>query len=176
MKNIPDGGKGSFQYSMEPKKPLVNTEYLLQKFPGKGGWTYAAIPEIAQNKNNPFGWVTVQGFIDDFQLKRYKLMPMGNGKLFLPVKAEVRKKIKKEAGDYVHVILYSDESKLEISDEIIHCFKNEPQKIQDTFLSFTEGEQKSYLDWIYSAKTVDTQANRIAKMMNRLQRGLRFSD
>jgi hypothetical protein len=26
------------------EKPLVNKEYLLEKFPGKGGWTYAAIP------------------------------------------------------------------------------------------------------------------------------------
>jgi uncharacterized protein DUF1905/bacteriocin resistance YdeI/OmpD-like protein len=161
---------------MKPKKPLVSGEYLLQKFSGKGGWTYAAIPEITQNKNNPFGWVKVRGTIDDFQLKQYKLMPMGNGKLFLPVKSEIRKKIKKEAGDYVHVILCSDESKLEIPEEIMECFKNEPQKIQGTFLSFTEGEQKTYLDWIYKAKTEDTQANRIAKMMSRLQRGLRFRD
>lgn len=161
---------------MKPKKPLVRGEYLLQKFPGKGGWTYAAIPEIAQNNNNPFGWVTVKGSIDDFQLKRYKLMPMGNGKLFLPVKVEIRKKIKKEAGDYVYVILYSDESKLEIPKEIMACFKNEPKNSYATFTSFTEGEQKTYLDWIYSAKTVDTQANRIAKMMSRLQRGLRLND
>jgi hypothetical protein len=161
---------------MKPKKPLVRGEYLLQKFPGKGGWTYAAIPEIAQNKNKPFGWVTVKGSIDDLQLKRYKLMPMGNGKLFLPVKVEIRKKIKKEAGDYVHVILYTDESKLQIPEEINHCFKNEPKNSYTTFTSFTEGEQKTYLDWIYSAKTLDTQANRIAKMMSRLQRGLRLND
>ena len=30
-------------------KPLVNREYLLEKFPGKGGWTYALIPEILQD-------------------------------------------------------------------------------------------------------------------------------
>ncbi|MCK5442849.1 MAG: DUF1905 domain-containing protein [Maribacter sp.] len=161
---------------MKPRKPLVSGEYLLRKFSGKGGWTYAAIPEIAQNKNNPFGWVKVRGTIDDFQLKQYKLMPMGNGKLFLPVKSEIQKKIKKEAGDYVHVILYSDESKLQIPGEIIDCFKNEPNNIYDTFISFTEGEQKTYLDWIYKAKTEDTQVNRIAKMMSRLQRGLRFQD
>lgn len=77
---------------MNKEKPLVNSEYLLQKFPGKGGWTYAAIPEILQNKNNPFGWVKIKGSIDGFKLKQYKLMPMGNGKLFLPVKSEIRKK------------------------------------------------------------------------------------
>lgn len=161
---------------MNEERPLVNSEYLLQKFPGKGGWTYAAIPEILQNKNNPFGWVKVKGSIDGFELKQYKLMPMGNGKLFLPVKSEIRKKINKKDGDYVNVILYSDDSLLEISEEILDCFENEPKKTLDTFLNFTEGEQKVYLDWIYDAKTVETKANRILKMMDRLENKLKFYD
>ncbi|WP_418264219.1 DUF1905 domain-containing protein [Flavobacterium faecale] len=57
-------------------KPLVDKNYLLEKFPGKGGWTNAAIPEILQNKNNPFGWVTVKGSIDSFKIHHFKLMPM----------------------------------------------------------------------------------------------------
>ena len=161
---------------MNQEKPLVNSKYLLQKFPGKGGWTYAEIPEILQNKNNPFGWVRVKGSVDGYELKQYKLMPMGHGKLFLPVKAGIRKVIKKEAGDYVHVILYSDESELEIPQEIIDCFENEPKKLYERFLSFTDGEQKSYLDWIYDAKTEETKADRIAKMMSRLQKKLKFYD
>ncbi len=161
---------------MIKEKPLVDSEYVLQKFPGKGGWTYAEIPEILQNKSNPFGWVKVKGCIDDFELRQYKLMPKGNGKLFLPVKAEIRKKISKSAGDYVKVILYTDESPVEIPNEIIECFKNEPQKTYVTFTSFTEGEQKTYLDWIYSAKTEETKADRILKMMDRLQKQLRYYD
>ncbi len=74
------------------QKPLVDKEYLLQKYPGKGGWTYAAIPEVLQDKHAWFGWVRVKGFIDHHELKNYRLMPMGNGSLFLPVKAEIRKK------------------------------------------------------------------------------------
>jgi len=77
---------------MEAEKPLVNKEYLLEKFPGKGGWTYVRIPEVLQNKNSPFGWVKVKGRIDDYEIKNYKLMPMGNGQLFLPVKSDIRKK------------------------------------------------------------------------------------
>lgn len=161
---------------MENINPLVNQLYLLEKFPGKGGWTYAAIPEVLQNSGNPFGWVKVRGFIDDYELKQYKLMPMGKGKLFLPVKAAIRKKIKKEAGDMVKVVLYSDESELEIPEEIIECFGNEPKKTHETFLSFTEGEQKAYLDWIYAAKTEETKVNRIVSMMERLQRKLKFYD
>jgi len=86
--------------------PLVHAAYLLKKFPGKGGRIYAEISEIVQNKENPFGWVTVKGQIDDYILNHYKLMPMRNGQLFLPVKAAIRKQIAKKAGDYVQVILY----------------------------------------------------------------------
>lgn len=161
---------------MVKEDSLVNAKYLMKKFPGKGGWTYVEIPEISQNKNNPFGWVKVKGFIDSYELKQYKLMPMGNERLFLPVKAAIRKVIKKQAGDYVNVILYSDESLLEIPEEILLCFEQESKILYETFMAYTEGERKTYLDWIYSAKTDETKAVRIATMMSRLQKKLRFYD
>jgi len=154
--------------------PIVNSEYLLQKFPGNGGWTYAAIPEVLQNRKNPFGWVTVRGNIDGFELKQFKLMPMGDGRLFLPVRAEIRKKLGKQEGDYVRVTLYNDQSNLQIPQEIIECFKYESDEIFQIFSSFTEGEQKAYIDWIYQAKKDDTKSKRIVKMMGRLQRKMKF--
>lgn len=157
-------------------KPLVDADYLLRKFPGKGGWVYAEIPEILQNKNNPFGWVKVKGSIDNFEFSQYKLMPMGNGCLFLPVKAEIRKKINKNEGDIVRVVLYSDDSPIIIPDEIIECFKNEPKEVFENFQSFTEGNQKAYLDWINEARTDETKVERIITMMNRLQKKLKFYD
>ena len=93
-------------------KPLVDKKYLLEKFPGKGGWVYAIIPEIKPDKKSPFGWVKVKGSIDGFEINKYRLIPtgkeQGKGQLFLSVKSEIRKKIKKQEGDYVHIILYSD--------------------------------------------------------------------
>lgn len=75
----------------------IDKDYLIEKFPGKGGWTYAGIPELSQNSKNPFGWVKVFGFIDTIELSHYKLMPMGEGRLFMPVKAAYRKKLKKRS-------------------------------------------------------------------------------
>lgn len=162
--------------SMMKEKPLVNGKYLLEKFPGKGGWTYAEIPEVLQNKNNPFGWVNVKGSIDNFSFSHYKLMPMGNGKLFLPVKAEIRKKIRKKVGDFVHVILYSDNSEIVVPKEIMECFETEAPEIHSSFCLLSQGEQKAYIDWIYDAKKEETKVNRIATMMHRLQRNLRPPD
>ena len=148
-------------------KPLTDKKYLLEKFPGKGGWTFAKIPEIAQDKKAHFGWVKVKGSIDGFMISKYHLMPMGNGYLFLPVKAEIRKKIKKKEGDYVHVILYPDNEPLEIPEEMILCLNEEPQALI-FFNSLSESEKKYYILWVYSAKKEETKITRLAKTINKL--------
>lgn len=153
----------------------MDKEYLLEKFPGKGGWTYAQIPEILQNKHAHFGWVRVRGSIDDYEIKHYNLMPMGNGKLFLPVKAEIRKRIRKQAGDYVRVTLYPDNLPVEIPEELKLCLEDEPKALE-VFLACTKGEQKAFIDWIYSAKTEDTKVERIARTINKLAKGEKFYD
>ena len=149
-------------------KPLVDKEYLLEKFPCKGGWTFAEIPEIPQDKHSHFGWVKVRGSIDGFEIRKYHLMPLGNGNLFLGVKADIRKKIKKQAGDSVHVILYLDNEPLEVPEELIICLKEEPE-VYEKFRQMKESEQKVFIDWIYSAKTDETKVKRIAATMDKLQ-------
>lgn len=154
-------------------KPIVDNIYLLEKYAGKGGWTYARIPEIAQDSNSPFGWVKVKGSIDGYEIKKYHLMPMGNGQLFLPVKAEIRKKIGKKEGDTVHVILYPDTDELEVPHELIMCLHDEPLAYK-FFNSISESERKYYINWIYSAKREETRVKRLAKAINRLSQGLKM--
>jgi hypothetical protein len=154
---------------------LVDKEYLLQKYPGKGGWTYAAIPEVLQDKHAQFGWVKVKGFIDHHELRNYRLMPMGNGSLFLPVKAEIRKKLGKSAGDKVHVILFADNDPMEIPEEFLLCLKDEPAAYR-IFLRYTESEQKAYIDWIYSSKKSETIVERIVKSIERIRKKQKLSD
>ncbi|HZX73196.1 MAG TPA: YdeI/OmpD-associated family protein [Cyclobacteriaceae bacterium] len=156
-------------------KPLVNKKYLLEKFPGKGGWTFARIPDITPDKHAHFGWRKVRGTIDGYEISKYHLMPMGDGRLFLPVKAEIRKQIKKEAGDYVRVILYPDNEPLQVPKEMLLCLKDEPSALK-FFKSLSESEQKFYIQWIYSAKKEETKIDRLAKTVNRLAGGLKLYD
>ena len=151
----------------------MNKKYLLEKFQGKGGWTYAAIPEVLQDKRAPFGWVKVKGSIDELEIKNYKLMPMGNGKLFLPVKADIRKKIGKKEGDWVHVILFADSDPTSIPDELMTCLKDDPKALEN-FMRYSDGQQKEFIDWIYSAKTDDTKVQRIAETLRKLAQGKTF--
>lgn len=151
------------------ENPLVEGVFPLERFPGKGGWTYAALPGVMQDKSNPFGWVKVRGTIDDHELEHYKLMPMGNGRLFLPVKAAIRKKIRKNAGDQVRIVLYRDDTPLEIPEELIECFQNEPAVLLRRFNALTEGQRKTWFDHIYDARTEETKARRIAELMEFLE-------
>ena len=156
------------------RKPLVDKNYVMEKFPGKGGWTFVRVPEVAGG-NSPFGWVKVKGSIDGYEIKKYHLMPMGNGKLFLPVKAEIRKKIKKSVGDSVHVILHLDNEPLDIPEEMMICLRDEPAALK-FFKALSEGEQKYYIDWVYSAKKVETKISRLAATVNRCLKGLKRHD
>jgi len=156
------------------EKPLVDKKYLLEKFPGKGGWTYTEIPEIMPDKKSPFSWVKVKGSIDDFEISKYHLMPSGKGTLMLSVKSEIRKKIKKQAGDYVHVILYPDNEPLEVPEELLLCLQYDTEALR-FFNSLNENQQQNYVKWIYSAKTDQTKVDRIAKMLVRLSEQKEFS-
>jgi Domain of unknown function (DUF1905)/Bacteriocin-protection, YdeI or OmpD-Associated len=147
-------------------KPLVDKQYQLERFPGKGGWTYVALPEIKKDKDAAFGWVKVKGFIDGYEIKSYNLMPMGNGKLFFPVKAEIRKAIKKEEGDYVHVILYADDSVYQVPQELVERF--EEAGVYKLFLQRKKWEQRMCAEWIFAAKRPETTEERILRTIFRL--------
>ena len=147
------------------RKALISSRHLLKKFEGKGGWTYAELPGVPMNKNNPFGWVRVSGKIDDFRLEKYKLMPMGNGRLFLPVKSAIRKKIKKEAGDYVDIHLSLDERPEGIPEELIACFENEPKIVRKRFDALPDRIRNKYLDQIFDARTDEEKTEEIIKLL-----------
>jgi len=153
--------------SINSEIPLVNQNYLLKKYSGKGGWTFAVIPEIRKDQHAWFGWVKVRGSIDGYEIKNYHLMSMSNGMMFLPVKAEIRKKIGKNDGDWVHIILYSEQLPHVNLDDFMTCLHDEPIACQN-FINLTAIEQKAMTDWIYSAKNDELKVERMAETLNKL--------
>jgi hypothetical protein len=75
----------------------------LQKSSNKGGWTYVVWPGSVKFFGTR-GLVKVRAKIDGYPF-RTSFMAIGDGTHMLPVKAAVRRAIRKEAGDTVKVFL-----------------------------------------------------------------------
>ncbi len=157
---------------MKPEKPLVDKDFLLISVGEKCAWTFAEMPEIPMPKT-AFGMMKVRGRIDDYEFSNTHLMPLGNGHVGLAVKAQVRKKLKKQAGDTVHITLYEDKTTLMIPEVLLLCMEDE-DGLKEKFEAYTDGQKKAFVDWINAAKTEERQAERIAKTIAMVLKGEKF--
>ena len=82
---------------------MVSFSTTILKFDKQGektGWTYIEIAAVIAEKLNPGvkkGY-QVKGKLDNYPFRGFNLLPMGEGKFILALKADVRKKLGKKKG------------------------------------------------------------------------------
>jgi hypothetical protein len=148
---------------------LIDGDFFLEKFPGKGGWTFIRLPLSGLGSKNYFGMFKVSGKIDSHTFESKNLMPYGDGTLFLPVSKEIRKKILKESGSKVHLQLFRNEFPNQVPDELRSCLLDYPGKLA-IFLALPIPEQKLWLEAIYSAQTEEKKAEQIVRLLGVLDK------
>jgi hypothetical protein len=146
----------------------------LEKFPGKGGWTFARLPEIKTPSGKPLGWDKVRVLFDDYEVSEMGILSLGNGKRFLPVKAEIRKLIGKRAGEQIRLQLFSRIEELDVRAEFLLCLEDDPEAFRH-FQSWKVQERDKYISWIEQGQHTEQQVERMAQAIDRIAVGLFFS-
>ena len=129
---------------------------------GRGG-VYIKIPFNVQEVFGKKGQIKVKVTFDGF-LNRGSLVPMGDECHVIGIRKEIRTAIKKDIGDTVKVTLELDTEKriVVIPEDIKEAFLT----IEGLFEFYTQmcyTHRKEVVEWIDSAKKIETRNNRIIK-------------
>jgi hypothetical protein len=149
---------------------MIECKAVIFKFGPQGektGWICVSISKKIAEKINPGVKKSfrIKGFIDDYKITSKALLPMGDGDFVLPLKADIRKAIRKTKGDTVVLKITVDESPVTFNEDLVACLAEEPEA-EAFFNSLALGHRKYFSNWIDSARTEQTKTKRIANTVN----------
>ncbi len=157
---------------------MVKFSTTILKFDKQGektGWTYISIPEKIAKQLKPGNKKSfrVKGRLDDFEIEKVALIPMGEGNFIMSVNAAMRKGIGKRKGAPLKVQLSIDDSPILPPAELLECMEDEPEALK-YFNSLPQGHRNYFTKWINSAKSDVTKAKRIALVIKTMVRKMDF--
>lgn len=141
----------------------------------KTGWTYILVPaKIAEKLNAGVKKsFRVKGKLDDFEIEKVALVPMGEGDFIMAINAAMRKGIGKRKGATLKVELEIDNAQILPPSELLDCLQDEPDALKH-FNSLPQGHRNYFTKWIESAKTEPTKVKRIALVVKTMVHKMDF--
>jgi Domain of unknown function (DUF1905)/Bacteriocin-protection, YdeI or OmpD-Associated len=157
---------------------MVKFSTTILKFDSQGektGWTYITIPAKIAKQLNPGikKSYRVKGKLDDFEIEKTALIPMGEGDFIMAINAAMRKGVRKQKGATLKVVLEVDSSPILPPSELMECMADEPEALE-YYNSLPQGHRNYFTKWIDSAKTDTTKAKRIALVIKTMLRKMDF--
>lgn len=159
---------------------MIKFNTVIQRFDKQGektGWTYIEISAIQAKKINPGVKVgyRVMGKLDHFSFEKTALLPMGEGRFIMPLKADIRKAIGKKMGDKLTVEMALDQRQIQPSADFMKCLKEDPEAMR-FFKSLPGSHQRYFSKWIDDAKTMQTKTKRIVMALTAFSRKQGFNE
>ncbi|MES2591601.1 MAG: YdeI/OmpD-associated family protein [Bacteroidota bacterium] len=134
-----------------------------------GTWTIAVATFDTYKLFGTKKTIRTKGTINGYCYSGISLMPLGDGTHFLPIKKEIRKAIKKDAGDTVKIELQSDTAELQVPVELAEAFEASPEA-QKLFKSYSFSQRKYYTEYVSGAKRQETKDKRAVEAVIKLER------
>jgi hypothetical protein len=141
-----------------------------------GAWTRIALPFDATKVFGSKGRTSVRGTINGCPF-RSSIFPNGDGSFHMMMNKALLGAASVAPGDRVKVVMEKDEGTRAVStppDLARALAKNRVAK--QTFDGKTDAFRNEYIAWITSAKQDETRRRRIAKAVELIAAGKRFSD
>jgi len=157
---------------------MVKFSATILKFDQQGektGWTYITIPAKIAQQLNPGVKKSfrVKGMLDNFNIEKTALLPMGEGDFIMAINAAMRKGTGKQKGATIKLQLAIDAAPILPPSELIECMQDEPEALA-WFNALPQGHRNYFTKWIDSAKTDVTKAKRIALVIKTMIRKMDF--
>lgn len=152
---------------------MIRFTGVIERMPGKGGWSYVEFPHDVEQFFGKRGPVRVQGTLNGVPMDR-ALMPIKSGMHVIIVGADLRRTARVKAGDRVDIAVWRDAAAddVRLPEELAETLGFLPE-FQQAWSRLKPGMQRSMAYWISSGRSVATRGKRVAELLRRSECGER---
>lgn len=154
-----------------PPQDVFRFTAVLERMPGRFGWTFVEFPYDVQELFGKKGAVRVKGTVNGVPMDR-ALMPSRSGIHLIVLGQDLRRQAKVEAGDRAAFEVWRDPRPdvVELPEELRETLDFLPA-FKAGWERLTPGMKRSILIWVNSARTTPTRAKRVAEILRRFETG-----